>query len=70
MLIAVVLRDREIPSSKVLPLLLVLLLELKMMEFAGESLLATEAPCTDSGGAIVSPPSVAKGSVALDRIDL
>ena len=52
---AVVLREMARPSSKVLPVLL-LLLVLKVVEFAGEPLLATEAPCTDSGGAIVSPP--------------
>lgn len=40
-LIAVVLRESAIPSSKEL--------------LAGESLLATEVPRTDSGGAIVSP---------------
>jgi len=51
--IAVAVREMGKPSS-----LLLLLVVLKMIEFAGESLLATEAPCTDSGGAIVSPPSI------------
>lgn len=54
---AVVLREMAKPSSKVLPVLL-LLLVLKVVEFAGEPLLATEAPCKDSGGAIVSPPEL------------